>query len=207
MSFLRNVRKGFMYLRDDWSPAREDLALVDRYLSGAERDLFFRMDRPDQQHSFKVAHLTAQSLTRFPEVDADNLTRAALLHDVGKIGAHLGLVFRTFWVFGCKLCPWLMEWVSLRSERAPRTSLRGRMWLQRAHPFIGAQMLRGMEVDAGICEIIEATATRRMPGDSLEVQIVKAADGDMVLTPETVYTDARSTRPPAETPQTDTEAH
>ena len=183
MGFLRNVRKGFMYLRSDWSPSPQDLALLERFLAPEERALFLRMDPPDQQHSYKVAHLCAQALERFPQVNEEQMMKAALLHDVGKIGARLDLVFRTFWVMCHKLAPGFMDWLAFRGESARKGSLRHKMWLQRAHPWLGADMLRQIGVPEAVCELVQATANRCEPGDPLEWQIIKAADGDMILAP------------------------
>ncbi|NSW54937.1 MAG: HDIG domain-containing protein [Armatimonadetes bacterium] len=172
-----------MYLRRDWSPSPEDLALLERYLTPEERELFERMDPPDQQHSFKVANLCARSLDNFPDANRDAIMKAALLHDVGKIGANLDLGFRTCWVLSHKLAPWLMDWLSLHSEHARPGTFRHKMWLQRTHAHSGAQVLREMGVAETVCRLVEATATRREPGDPLDWRIIKAADGDVVLAP------------------------
>jgi len=172
-----------MYLRSDWSPSPEDLALLEQYLTAEERELFERMDPPDRQHSFKVANLCARSLDNFPDANRDEIMKAALLHDVGKIGANLDLGFRTCWVLSHKVAPWLMDWLSLHSEHSRPGTFRHKMWLQRTHAHAGAQVLRELGVAETVCKMVEATATRREPGDPLDWQIIKAADGDVVLAP------------------------
>jgi hypothetical protein len=67
-------------------PPRDDLTWVAEQLSPAELALWQRMSGPDRRHSVVVAHRVERAL-------GDEATRpvlaAALLHDVGKIEAHL----------------------------------------------------------------------------------------------------------------------
>jgi hypothetical protein len=63
---------------------------VARWLSEAERHLYFAQPRFDQRHGFESAVYLAQ---RQPE--RKDLIRAALLHDIGKRHANLGPLARS----------------------------------------------------------------------------------------------------------------
>lgn len=181
MGLLRNIRKGFMFLRHDTGITPEDEALLDAYLSAAERELFLRMDEGDQVHSVRVARVCAESLENHPQLNERHMTRAALLHDVGKAGADLGLAFRTFWVLGHRMCPWLMDWIARRGESSRQGTLRHKMYLQLFHPQIGVELLEEVGVEDEVLRLISYTAERREPSDCLEKTVLLLADADRVL--------------------------
>ena len=172
-----------MYFSRSSALAPEDARLPAEYLNDRERELFQRMDRPDQEHSIRVARVCAQSLENHPQVDRRAMMRAALLHDVGKIDAGLGLVFRTFWVLVKKLMPQTARAVALRGAGARPGSLRHKMWLQVTHAELGAQTLREMGVEEKVCELTVATGEPKQADDSIDKRMIIAADGDKVLPP------------------------
>jgi putative nucleotidyltransferase with HDIG domain len=184
MGLIRNIRKGFMFLRPAPGLQPEDMALLSRYLNPVERDLFLAMDEPDQHHSLRVARICAQSLANHPHVADVPLMKAALLHDIGKTGAHLRLWFRTWWVTGHRLLPWVLDWIARRSANARPGTTRHRMYVQYYHARIGVDMLRAAGVDEGVCRLVLCTAERRFTGDSLEKKIIMGADADRVIGPE-----------------------
>lgn len=181
MTLLRNIRKGFMFLRNDAGTDAHDTAPLDRYLTQAERELFLRMDEGDRAHSLRVAQLCLASLERFPELDERVMMKAALLHDVGKIGADLGLAFRTLWVLGHRVAPWLLDWIARRSAGARPGSLRHKMHVQLRHAEIGANMLREVGTEEEVCRLVTATGgPRRGRPQSLALEVLWAADGDYI---------------------------
>lgn len=98
------------------SPA--DLTLIDRYLNPAEKELFFRLSRPDQVHSACVAGKTNGALSVRGQNDG-LLIKAALLHDLGKIDSGLNPFNRSVYVLadhffpsGLKKC---RRWKSVRA--------------------------------------------------------------------------------------------
>lgn len=184
MGLLRNIRKGFMFLRRDPGPSPEDLAPVLQYLTPTQRDLFLGMDAGDQTHSLRVAGFVAQALDLHPSVSRADLMTAALLHDVGKTGGRLHLPFRTFWVLGHRILPWVMDWAARRSAQACPGTWRHKMHIQHQHPHIGARMMRQAGVPDHICTWVEATGERPRPGAPLEVSILLAADADRILPPQ-----------------------
>ncbi len=187
MGFIRNVRKGFMYFHNGWAPSEEELALLDEYVTDEERALFMQMDRPDQQHSFEVTRHCAESLQHFPDLDKRVMMKAALLHDIGKIGARLSLVFRTFWVLAHKPFPCFCDRLAESGADARPGSLRYKMWLQIEHANLGAERLREMGVGEDVCELVIATGQRKKPKEldpDLARRIIIAADGDHVIGPD-----------------------
>ena len=185
MGLIRNIRKGFMFLRSDVEVPAQDLALADQYLSGPERDLFLQMDDGDQVHSLRVARLCLESLEQFPHLDRGLIMRAALLHDVGKVGADLGLGFRTFWVLGHRVLPWVLDWIAAGGGEARPGGLRHKMYRQLRHAPIGAKMLREMGAEEELCRLVAATGgPRRQRPESLELEILWEADGDRTVTRE-----------------------
>lgn len=188
MSLLRNIRKGFMFLRNDTRADARDTQLAARYLGAAERELFSRMDEGDQTHSLRVAQLCLASLERFPELDERTMMKAALLHDVGKIGADLTLAFRTLWVLGHRVAPWVLDWVARRSAGARPGSVRHKMHVQLRHAAIGGEMLREIGTEEDVCRLVAATGgPRRGRPQSLALEVLLAADGDRVAAEGAVW--------------------
>lgn len=184
MGLIRNIRKGFVFLRRDPGPGPADLEPARQFLTPTQRDLFLGMDPGDQAHSLRVAGFVAQSLRLHPTVSEADLMVAALLHDVGKTGANLGLCFRTFWVLGHRVAPWLMDWVSERSTGARPGSPRYKMHIQHTHPQISARMMQQAGVRPEVCAWVAATGLPVKPTDPLELRLLMAADADRVLPPE-----------------------
>ena len=184
MGLIRNIRKGFMFLRGGPGIAPEDAALVTRYLNDAERAAFFGMDPPDQAHSLRVTRHCEEALKAYPELDERSMMKAALLHDIGKTGAGLGLTFRTFWVLSHKFAPELLDRIARRGERARPRSLRRKLYVQVAHAAIGAAMLAQTGTEEEVRDLVYCTGEYCEPNDPLEKWLLLSADADRVLTPE-----------------------
>ncbi|MGA7096737.1 MAG: hypothetical protein WB245_04140 [Acidimicrobiia bacterium] len=69
----------------------EEISRVVERLGPAEADLFFRQGRADQRHGFHAMTVVEASLP-----DNGTAIRAALLHDIAKRHAGLGVIGRTF---------------------------------------------------------------------------------------------------------------
>jgi putative nucleotidyltransferase with HDIG domain len=184
MGLIRNIRKGFMFLGAEYTIAPEDASLLARNLTDAERDLFLRLDPPDQEHSLRVTRKACEGLADYPQVDGPLVTKAALLHDVGKVGGHLGLLFRTGWVFTHRLVPYWLDAFARRGDRARPGSLRHKMWVQVSHAALGADMLTQTATDPAVVALVRSTGEEDSPDDSQARLILMAADADRVLTPD-----------------------
>ncbi len=72
-------------------PSTADRAWVAGLLSPAELTLFLRMSNADRRHAVAVARSAEMSLAATPEAGDRRWLVAALLHDVGKVEADLGV--------------------------------------------------------------------------------------------------------------------
>lgn len=127
---LYRVRQGLDNL---WAGVgSRDLAIVRQQLSQEELQLFLRMDSADQRHCIRVL----RAIQAEGNCDA-NLTKAALLHDVGKARCHIGIVHRTIAV--------LIGGVFRRLPPLAFAPSMGSWWYPfyviANHPRIGAAML------------------------------------------------------------------
>ncbi len=172
-----------MFLRRAEGLAPGDELLLTEYLGEAERELFRRMDGPDQVHSVGVARRALQSLLSHRDLPAREIVRAALLHDVGKAGAGLGLVFRTAWVLGHRVLPWVLDWMARGGAAARPGTLRHRMFVQLEHARLGAQMLAAVGTEEAVCRLVASTGQRAQPTDPPAVRLLLAADADTVVGP------------------------
>lgn len=75
-------------------PTSRDDAWVRTVLSTSEYELWSRMANHDRRHSIGVARRTHTMLADTPYADEQRWLAAALLHDVGKLDARLGVFAR-----------------------------------------------------------------------------------------------------------------
>lgn len=125
------VRRFFGSLQPGGPPTR-DLAWVESTLSPHELALWKRMSGPDRRHSAQVARDVQGRLAE----RATPALAAALLHDVGKIDAHLRTYGRVVATLTVKVVgrDEMLEWRRARG-------LRRRLALYIDHPAIGGDLL------------------------------------------------------------------
>lgn len=117
--------------------SRDDADLVSSILSASQIELFNLMQKNEQAHSLRVL----KELRNRGDENID-LQTAALLHDVGKVRAPLGLWERVLIVIVKAFCPdCVKEWGSARTE----DSLTGLGWrrtfvVAEQHPVWGADL-------------------------------------------------------------------
>lgn len=75
------------------APAEADARWADACLTGPERVVFASMANHDRRHAIGVAR---RALTTLGTGAPEDVAAAALLHDAGKVHAHLGPVGRAF---------------------------------------------------------------------------------------------------------------
>lgn len=173
----------------------DDKAFVAKYLNAEEQEIFYAMHRVDQVHAVHVAHtaqrLAAENLqagkiqdvaatapketkqqagtdTALSTVNLRLLTRCALLHDVGRVKGDLDLMGK---VWAVLLAHYLPDW-SRRMADFGRIHF---LYVYYHHALLGATKLyaHGLRTEAQIIARHHAPAR---PGDSVELQLLRAAD-------------------------------
>lgn len=140
--------------------ARPDDAWACRLLPDAEYSLYLRMDPRDRAHACAVAR---RLISLYPDATPE-LRRAALLHDVGKVGTRFNPVARVL----------VALYTPARIPAAPRlTGLRGAWQVKRHHDAYGADLIR----QAGGCRRVAAiVAGHHHPGGDAEAARLKETD-------------------------------
>jgi hypothetical protein len=125
-------------------PAPVDEAWAESFLTDPERAIWRRMANPDRRHAVDVARRVAETLG--PDTPRA-VVAGALLHDCGKIDAHLGTVARVS----------ATVWIAVAGRaRAGRGD--GRIARYSRHEPIGAAMLRAAGSDAVTVALVGGTA-------------------------------------------------
>ncbi len=130
MQPIYRVRQGLNNLNARAQPA--DWAIVNRYLSSVEVELFSQMEPADQRHSIGVL----RSLLAAGVTDTA-LLKSGLLHDVGKSRCKIGIVYRSLAVLLTAVfggLPEVLTWQFRESIFTP-------FYVLENHPRIGAAML------------------------------------------------------------------
>ncbi|ABZ84945.1 metal dependent phosphohydrolase, putative [Heliomicrobium modesticaldum Ice1] len=83
-----------------WQPhfSEEELVWADAFLAPEERAVFLEMAPADRRHALDVAHLCHRESGELSPEGQQLLIKAALLHDMGKRNASIGLVHRVLYV-------------------------------------------------------------------------------------------------------------
>lgn len=135
--------------------ARPNDTFAETLLSRPEYELYKTMDVRDRAHACAV---TWRLLTHYPDASPE-LRRAALLHDVGKVGARYN--------------PWLrilaVVYTPHRIASEPRLSgVRGAWQLKRHHDHYGAVLILQAGGDARVAELV---ARHHTGGDAEAVRL------------------------------------
>ncbi len=148
-------------------------------LNQAERALFARMSGADRRHAITVAR-DAERLALADGVGRESLPQgfsaAALLHDVGKVEAHLGTFSRVF----ATLLALVLGRRRLLAWRSRGPGWRARVGTYLVHDSVGADLLR----TAGSDELVVSWARdHHLPAARWSVEgrigrYLKDADGD-----------------------------
>lgn len=168
MRVIRRARQFFAALEAKLS--KDDDEYVCRNLDADERRLFFAMSEVDQCHAVRVAR-TAEMLSRGQKVDCALLTRAALLHDVGRVRGDMGITGKVFAV----LMDGLLPKFSRRAAKKDGGFLRRILFVYYDHAAVGAEKLRGIGRD----EIASLTEKHHAPpseNDAAELILLRRAD-------------------------------
>ena len=162
----------------------QDHRLVATYLDAREQSLFYAMDINSQKHAVKVALTCIKLAACHPSVNRKLLVRAALLHDIGKQRGELTTLYRIIFVITDKLFPRLGKTLAKQGNNLSRQKLPGLPWqkLQHAffvlysHPVLGSRKAEAIGVESQILELIAGHHNPHLPGEPLELTILREAD-------------------------------
>ncbi len=127
------------FVRALWSgpPRPEDVAWVQSVLSPRAYAQWEQQPRHDRRHTIRVARLVQAQLAGTDDADDSRFLAAALLHDIGKLDANLGVYGRVVaTVSGAAAGP------GLASAWSERSGFTRRVGLYLRHPEIGADRIR-----------------------------------------------------------------
>ncbi len=137
--------------------ARPDDAWALARLAPPEAELYRQLSVPERAHAIEVARCV---LRRRPEASAA-LVRAALLHDVGKLGSPHHVVWRVL----THLLP--------EPDLPPRPRLRGLAGARQArqhHAAYGAELIRRAGGGADVADLVERHHDPTEPGDAADLR-------------------------------------
>ncbi len=129
----------------------EDKHFLNQYLTETEKELFFQLRLSEQYHSLNVAY---GCLLETPQ--NTKLIKAALLHDVGKVGTNLTLINKSFVVVAKKL--------NIEKKYLP-AFLKKAIEDQLSHPQRGYELLKKLNSEEYVLNIVllhhQSDATER----------------------------------------------
>jgi hypothetical protein len=150
------VRRFFGALRPG-PPRGGDTAWAVSVLDPGERTLWERMPNHDRRHSIGVARRVERALAGTPHESDTRWVAAALLHDVGKLEARLGVLGRV----GATLTG-AAAGHDMAEVWSAKRGITRRVGLYLRHPELGAERIR---VAGGRDEAARWAAAHHTPGD------------------------------------------
>ena len=118
----------------------EDIDFIEGHLNKDEQDLFFKLRLGEQYHSLQVAY---GCFTKEPNNEV--LIKAALLHDIGKIGSNLTTINKSLVV--------IVKALKLNKNLLP-TFLKEALNFQLQHPERGYMQLKSIKVQEEVLELV-----------------------------------------------------
>lgn len=169
MSAWRRVRQFARAMRA--RVTADDLAFMESYVPERARPLFLAMHEADQRHALNVAR-TAREMAAGQDADLALLTRAALLHDVGRERGMLNVWGKVAAVLLAKLPLEIKERPEIRHfwERPGFI-----LYVSRHHGELGARKLAAL----GLTQEAEMARLHHAPeheDDSEELKLLRRAD-------------------------------
>jgi len=137
MSRAAHLTRRFFGALRPAGPSARDIEWVSEVLDPAELDLWQRMPAHDRRHAVGVARRVDAALASTDQAGDPRWLAAALLHDIGKLDAELGVLGRV----GATLAGAAAghEWADTWSTRRGVTR---RVGLYLRHPELGATRIR-----------------------------------------------------------------
>lgn len=76
---------------------KDDLELLNRYLSEFELELFMKITKSERYHSVRVCKYAIKCMNtiRNLKIDKDKMCKCALLHDIGKVKSKINIIHKS----------------------------------------------------------------------------------------------------------------
>jgi len=131
-----------------------EIDFVRKYLNHQEQILFFRMKGFDQRHGITVANKCLEKTLEVNWINKTQMARVALLHDIGKSSADIGVNYRVLYV----LLGAIAKGKLLKSlaKKNSRIALKRKLFVLDNHGLLGAKML--MDVGCTDNEVLQVVA-------------------------------------------------
>lgn len=100
MNFYR-IKQLFWHLND--RVTADDRRFINNILSKKEIELFNKLTISEQKHCIKVAYEVKEKCDNDSKLDRENLIKAALLHDIGKINYNMNIISKCILVIMDKI--------------------------------------------------------------------------------------------------------
>ncbi|MHB9095103.1 MAG: HDOD domain-containing protein [Eubacteriales bacterium] len=172
--FLKRPRQFFRALFSKMT--QDDLAMVSKYLSKDEKQLFFNMDPAIQKHCVNVAFTVQNMLKDRPGTDHGLLMKAALLHDIGKPRGSLTLMDRVWYVLVRKASRRLAEKLARPGKGGFLARLRYAFYIHINHGEIGASIAQNSGLGEDLVFLLRHHHDQAMASRSVELALLLLAD-------------------------------
>ena len=116
-----------------------EVDFVREYLNHQEQIMFFRMKGFDQRHALQVAEKCLEKTAEVSWIDKKKMARVALLHDIGKSTADIGLSLRIMYVLLSSVNEG--KAVNVFAKKDSKIAFRNKLYILSNHGAIGQQML------------------------------------------------------------------
>ena len=155
----------------------EDKGFVSDYLNVKETALFYRLPEDIRKHSIVVAKkLLELSHDAPPQVEARDLVRVGLLHDIGKGIVHLSVADRAVLVTIRKWLRPMYDLLANRGRDEHASWISRKFYVHREHANIASELLHSSGTEEKIIGIIAGHDEEPEGTDPIELVLLRKAD-------------------------------
>lgn len=153
-----------------------DRTFIMEQLTPPEQTLFWGMNLPDQRHALNVAYTACELAENIAAIDKRVLIKSSLLHDIGKVKGDVSTVDKILTVLAHKFTGnWAKRWGRYgRGSKA--ANLRHAFYVYFNHPRRSADLLKSINEDPLIIEIVSKHHEAPAKDDPPELTILRIAD-------------------------------
>lgn len=155
---------------------RTDKDFVITYLTFSEQKLFWSMNLPDQRHALNVAYTARKLALGRCDINLELLTKAALLHDVGKVKGDVSTIDKIVTVLADKIAPnWARQW-GVMGRGSKLDNVKHAFYIYFHHAERSAEKLIASKTNAKIVALVAWHHQQDIGGDPDELKVLKEAD-------------------------------